>query len=144
MRKAIFLFVIAMLSFSSSTLRSQTQTQSPVSAADEPPQVIEVSSKKFEFSPHEIRVKKGTRVQLKLHTDDSAHGLKLSLYPEGAAKKGDPGLLLDHPQGNAKVKKGQESVIEFFAVRAGTYDFKCSVQCGSGHRRMTGKLIVEE
>jgi cytochrome c oxidase subunit II len=142
MRKAVFLFVMAVLPFSSSPLFSQTQRPAPSPTA--PAQVIEVSSKKFEFSPNEIHVKQGTRVQLKLHTDDSAHGLKLSLYPEGAAKKGDPGLLFDHPQGNAKVKKGQESIIEFFAVRAGTYDFKCSVQCGSGHRRMTGKLIVEE
>jgi cytochrome c oxidase subunit 2 len=140
MRKASFLFILALIPF----LESKLPSQSPISSAAASPQVIEVSSKKYEFSPTEIHVKKGTRVQLKLRTDDSAHGLKLNLYAEGVRKDGNPGLLFDHPQGNAKVKKGQERVIEFFALRTGIYDFKCSVQCGSGHRRMVGKLIVEE
>jgi len=142
MRKASFIFTIAFLPFLSSSLVSQTQ--GPISGTAESPQVILVSAKKYEFSPNEIHVKKGTRVQLNLRTDDSAHGLKLNLYPEGTRGDGNPGLLFDSPQGNAKVKKGQERIIEFVAVRTGTYDFKCSVQCGSGHRRMTGKLIVEE
>jgi heme/copper-type cytochrome/quinol oxidase subunit 2 len=142
MRKVGFMLIITFLrSFSLGPL---SQTQGSMSSVAESPQVIEVSAKKYEFSPHEVHVKKGTRVQLKLRTDDSAHGLKLNLYPEGTSKEGNPGLLFEHPQDNAKVKKGQERIIEFVAVRAGTYDFKCSVQCGSGHGRMIGKLIVEE
>jgi hypothetical protein len=72
--------------------------------------------------------------------------LKLNICPEGASEDGNPGLVFDHPQGEAKVEKLKERVIEFVAARAGTYDFKCSIQCsrGHGHDRMTGKLIVEE
>jgi heme/copper-type cytochrome/quinol oxidase subunit 2 len=91
-------------------------------------------------------VKAGEQVQIKLHTADRAHGLKLSLYPGGASEEGAPGLVFEHPQGDAKVDKHKDRVIEFVAARAGTYDFKCSVQCsmGHGHDRMTGKLIVDE
>ena len=110
------------------------------------PHVIEVTAKTFEFIPNEIHVKAGERVQIKLHSADRAHGLKLDLYPEGAGQDGPPGLIFDQPQGDAKVEKHKDRDIEFVAARAGTYDFKCSVQCsmGHGHDRMTGKLIVEE
>ncbi len=58
-------------------------------------------------------MKKGTYVQLKLRTDDIAHGLELEVYAEGVREDGGPGLLFEHPQGKAKGKKGQESVTEF-------------------------------
>lgn len=108
--------------------------------------VIEVVAKTFEFSPNEIHVRAGERVQIKLRTADRAHGLKLNLYPEGASEDGPPGLVFEHPQDEAKVDKHHERVIAFVAMRPGTYDFKCSVQCsmGHGHDRMTGKLIVDE
>jgi cytochrome c oxidase subunit 2 len=122
---------------------SLAQESSPTGATGSP-QVIELGSKKYEFSPKEITVKKGARVQLKLQTEDVAHGLKLSIYPEAAREDGNPGLVFAHPQDNAKVKKGEVRVIEFVATRVGTYDFKCSVQCGFGHGRMVGKLIVQE
>lgn len=89
----------------------------------------------------------GEPVQIKLRSADRAHGLTLSIYPEGASEDGNPGLVFDQPQGDAKVEKNKDRVIEFVAARAGTYDFKCSVKCsmfGHGHDRMTGKLIVEE
>ena len=47
-------------------------------------QVIEVSAKKYEFSPSEIHVKKGVEVELKVHSEDETHGIKLDVYPEGA------------------------------------------------------------
>ena len=30
---------------------------------------------------------------------------------------------------------------EFTADKAGTYEYHCSVMCGSGHTNMTGKLV---
>ncbi len=106
-----------------------------------------MTAKTFEFVPNEIHVKVGERVQIKLHSADRAHGLTLNLYPEGESEDGNPGLAFDHPQDDAKVEKHKDRVIEFVAARAGTYDFKCSVQCSMlshGHDRMTGKLIVEK
>jgi plastocyanin len=96
------------LAFLSSSVLSQTRN--PNSNAAKSTQVIEVITKKYEFSPDQIHVKKGTRVQLKLRADDIAHGMKLNLYPEGARKDGSLGLLFEHQQGNTKVKKCQEEI----------------------------------
>ena len=143
MRKTACLSIVLSLASFSVTLLAKTQSSSAVDS----PRVIEVTAKTFEFTPNEIHVKMGERVQIKLRTVDRAHGLKLNIYPEGASEDGNPGLVFDHPQDDAKVEKHKDRVIEFVAARAGTYDFKCSVPCsmfGHGHDRMTGKLIVEE
>jgi cytochrome c oxidase subunit 2 len=105
--------------------------------------VIEVSVKKYEFTPAEIRVKKGERVELKVHSVDETHGIKIDVYPEGAKDKTSPGLLFDHPETNGKVEKNVDQVLDFVAAGPGTYDFKCAKLCGMGHRHMEGKLIVE-
>jgi cytochrome c oxidase subunit 2 len=111
--------------------------------ADANTKVIEVLAKKYEFSPSEIRVPKGSRVELKVHSVDEPHGVKLDVYPEGAKDKGAPGLVFDHPDENGKVTKGVDQVLNFVAQVPGTYDFKCAKFCGFGHDRMKGKLIVE-
>jgi cytochrome c oxidase subunit 2 len=113
------------------------------SQADANTKVIELSAKKYEFSPSEIRVPKGTRVQLKVHSVDEPHGAKLDVYPEGARDKSTPGLIFDHPDENGKVTKGTDQVLDFVAQVPGTYDFKCAKFCGFGHDRMKGKLVVE-
>lgn len=105
--------------------------------------VIEVSAKKYEFTPSEIHVKKGERVELKVHSVDETHGIKIEVYPEGAKDKTKPGLLFDHPETNGKVEKNVDQVLDFVAVEPGTYDFKCAKLCGMGHRHMQGKLTVE-
>jgi cytochrome c oxidase subunit 2 len=107
------------------------------------PQIIEVSAKKYEFTPSQIHVKQGTRVELKVHSEDETHGIKISVYAEGTKDKGKPGLLFDHPDENGKVAKGVDQVLNFVALEPGTYDFKCAKLCGFGHDRMKGQLIVE-
>jgi cytochrome c oxidase subunit 2 len=115
----------------------------PASARPDGPRVIEISAKKYEFAPTEIHIKKGEKVELKVHSVDETHGVKLTLYPEGEKDKGAPGLLLDTPAENGKVSKGVDQVIDFVAQEPGTYDFVCAKFCGFGHDRMKGKLIVE-
>ena len=107
-------------------------------------QIIEVSAKKYEFTPSEIHVKKGARVELKVHSEDETHGVKLDVYPQGTKDKSKPGLLFDQPKENGKVTKGVDQVVDFVAQEPGTYDFKCAKLCGLGHDHMKGKLIVEE
>ena len=106
--------------------------------------VIEISAKKYEFSPSEIRVKKGERVQLKVHSVDVTHGVKIEVYPEGQKDKSASGLKFAEPDQNGKVQKNVDQVIDFVAVEAGTYEIKCAKLCGMGHGRMKAKLIVEE
>ena len=110
---------------------------------EESVQVVAMTAKKYEYSPDEIRVKKGTRVQLKIRATDRTHGFKIRLYPEGMPEKGEPGLRMADNQNNFKLEENQERTIDFVAERPGTYVFRCSVFCGMGHRGMSGKIIVE-
>jgi heme/copper-type cytochrome/quinol oxidase subunit 2 len=120
------------------------QAQNQASNIDGPVKIIEVSAKKYEFTPNEIRVKKGTRVELRVHSVDTTHGIKLAVYPDDNKDKSSPGLVFSHPDDNGKVEKGKDQILDFTAQHAGTYEFKCSKRCGFGHHRMKGKLIVEE
>lgn len=122
----------------------QTAPASPAPSASEGGvQVIEVTAKKYEFDPSPIRVKRGTKVQLKVTATDHAHGMEFKLYPENVANAGTPGLEFSSPQKCYKVEKGQTETIEFVAQTPGTYAFKCCTECGFHHRSMKGELIVE-
>jgi len=107
-------------------------------------QIIEVTARKYEFASVEMHVRKGSKVRLKVHSTDEAHGIKLNLYPEGSKDKSSPGLVFDNPQMNGKVQKAEDQVLDFVAQQAGTYEVKCAKVCGKHHGRMKGKLIVEE
>jgi cytochrome c oxidase subunit II len=88
---------------------------------------IKVTAKKYEFDPNVITVKKGQQVKLIVTALDHDHGFKLDAFNI-----------------NQKLTKGDPATIEFTADKAGTFPFQCSVVCGLGHRKMKGKLVVEE
>jgi cytochrome c oxidase subunit 2 len=115
----------------------------PARGQEGEPVVIQVRAKKYEFDPAEIRVKKGARVQLKVTATDRSHGFELALFPEGSDKKGSAGLRFADNKNSFKLEKDQERVVEFTAEQPGTYEIKCSVFCGMGHRGMKAKLVVE-
>lgn len=106
-------------------------------------QIIEVTAKKYVFEPSPIHVKVGTRVQLKITATDHAHGFQIERVPEGADKKSAPGLLFSSGLECYKIEKHQTETVEFVAQTAGTYRFKCCVDCGFHHRSMKGELIVD-
>jgi cytochrome c oxidase subunit 2 len=88
---------------------------------------ITMTAKKYEFAPSTITVKKGERVKLTITALDREHGFKLEAF----------GI-------DQKLKKGEATVVEFEADKAGTFPFECSKFCGFGHGKMKGKLVVEE
>ena len=90
-------------------------------------QVIEVSARKFEFSPGEITVRKGQPVLMKLTSTDREHGFYLP----------DFGV-------NAKLKPGEVTRVNFTPGKTGRFPFACDVFCGSGHEEMSGTLVVTE
>lgn len=106
-------------------------------------QVIEMTAKKYEYSPSPVRVKQGSKVQLKITAIDHDHGFAVTPYAEGAPKGSPPGLEFPSGQTNWKLEKGEPVTIEFIARSVGTYPFKCSVFCGFGHHHMKGEIIVE-
>jgi cytochrome c oxidase subunit 2 len=118
---------------------------SPANApqADQNVKVIEMTAKKYEFSPSPVHVKAGTKVQLKITTLDRKHGFKIELYPDGSDKKGEPGLVFTSKEDCFTIDKDAPAVVEFVAKTPGTYSFKCCTHCGLGHGGMKGQLIVE-
>ena len=83
---------------------------------------IKVMAKDFEFDKKEIHVKKGDKVRITLQSDDGGHGFALPAF-------------------NVNIQ-GNKSA-EFIADKTGTFEYHCSIVCGTGHSKMTGKLIVE-
>ena len=97
-------------------------------AADQPDQVIKVTAKKFEYSPNEIRIKKGVPVVLEFTSLDRVHGFTIP----------DLGGV------RATIEPGKATRVTIMAPKAGTYEFHCDLFCGEGHEGMTGRIIVED
>ncbi|HET9406199.1 MAG TPA: cupredoxin domain-containing protein [Candidatus Sulfotelmatobacter sp.] len=135
------LLTVVALGLTSSTLAMAAANAS----ADTPEgtQVIEVTAKKYEFNPSPIRVKQGTKVQLKITATDRTHGFKISEYADGVSPNGKPGLVFSSPQDCLKLEKDKTQTVEFVAQTPGTYHIRCCVHCGLHHRSMTTELIVE-
>jgi heme/copper-type cytochrome/quinol oxidase subunit 2 len=106
-------------------------------------QVIEVTAKKYEYSPAPIHVKSGTKIQLKITAADHDHGFSIVTVPDGADSNAGAGLVFTSPQECWQLKKGETTTIEFLAQTPGTYSFKCCHTCGFGHRGMKGLLVVD-
>ena len=90
-------------------------------------QVIHLTAKKFEYSPNEIRVKKGQPVVIEIVSLDRKHGFTI---PELKVR--------------SDVKPGVQNVVRFTPDKAGTFNFHCDLFCGSGHEGMAGTLVVVE
>jgi cytochrome c oxidase subunit 2 len=102
-------------------------TLSGFTSASDTPRRIDVTVKKFSYSPAEVTVKKGEPIILALTSGDVAHGLK---FKE---------LNL-----NAKFDKKTPAELAFTPDKVGDFVGHCSVFCGSGHGSMTLTLHVTE
>jgi len=132
------LLIVLTLSLSSGTAARPANLPG---ALPENIQVFTITAKKYAFDPSAIRVKAGTRVQLKITATDHAHGFSIKESPE--ENSGKAGLVFSTPQGCQKIEEGQTATVEFVAQTPGTYSFRCCVHCGWHHRSMKGELIVE-
>jgi cytochrome c oxidase subunit 2 len=121
-RLSSLMFVLFLLSSTTSSSSQTPQAQGPGQAHE-----IQMTAKKYEFSPNPIRVKKGERVRLIITATDRDHGIKIEAFNV-----------------EQKLKKGVPTTVEFTADKAGSFPFKCAVHCGFGHGGMKGTLIVEE
>ena len=133
-----FLFVLSMFALSAGFATPPNRPQS-----DQSVRVIEVTAKKYEYSPSPVRVKVGASVQLRFTSLDKTHGFKINLYPDGADAKGEPGLVFSSNEDCFKLEKGTSTVVQFVPRTPGTYSFHCCNRCGLGHGGMKGQLVVE-
>ena len=90
-------------------------------------QTVEVFARKFDFTPEEIKVKKGVPVDLELTTLDRLHGFSA------------PGLGL-----RAQIVPGETTHVRFTPDRVGRFVFQCDIFCGDGHEGMDAAIVVVE
>lgn len=98
-----------------------------VALALPPDQVIKITARKFEYSPNEIKLKKGVPAVLEFTSSDRLHGFSCP----------DFGIRTD-------IAPGKVNTVRFVPDKVGTFPFHCDIFCGDGHEEMTGKFIVEE
>lgn len=98
-----------------------------VALAEQADQVVKITAKKFEYSPSEIRLKKGVPAVLEFTSLDRLHGFNCP----------DFGIRTD-------IVPGKVNTVRFVPDKAGTFPFHCDIFCGEGHEDMAGKFIVEE
>jgi cytochrome c oxidase subunit II len=91
-------------------------------------QVIEISAERFSFNPSEIRVKAGTKLEIRLTSEDTMHGFHIV----------GTDINLELP------KRGRGVASATFQPTPGRYEFECSRLCGAGHSFMRGVIIATE
>jgi cytochrome c oxidase subunit 2 len=93
-------------------------------AADVP--VVEITAKRFAFSPDKVMLKKGQTVKLRLHSEDVTHGF--FLRP----------LKLDE-----EIPAGETAEVVVTPQEAGTFTTICDHFCGANHGNMNMTIVVE-
>src|SRR3974390_1970511 len=93
--------------------------------ADDIP-VVEITAKRFAFSPDKITLKKGQTVKLRIHSEDVTHGF--FLRP----------LKLDE-----EIPAGQTTEVTVTPQTAGTFTTICDHFCGANHGNMNMTIVVE-
>jgi cytochrome c oxidase subunit 2 len=88
--------------------------------------VINITAKRFEFSPNQITLKKGEPVKLLLTTADVTHGFYLKP------------LKIDEV-----IEPGKTTEVNVTPQTAGTFLLICDHFCGVNHGAMNMKVIVE-
>ncbi len=96
----------------------------PVGA--QPPRTIEITAKRFEFTPAEVHLKAGESVVLRLTSEDTTHGFLSKAL----------GFDEDIPPG-APVE------ISLTPQNPGRYPVICDHFCGKGHGNMRLAIVVE-
>lgn len=90
------------------------------------PRVIEITAKRFGFTPDTITLKKGETVKLRLHSEDVIHGFFSRQ------------LKIDE-----EVEPGKTTEVTLTPQTAGTFKTICDHFCGAGHGNMAMTIVVE-
>jgi cytochrome c oxidase subunit 2 len=135
MEKAVIPYLILFLGV---TLQAGEKNETPATPnvikigtpapAGAPVKDVEVSVKKYEYTPATIEVPAGTLARIHLNAVDKEHGFEIQSVKDSCVK----------------FKPNEPATVEFYADKPGEYEFKCCKYCGFGHGKMKGKLVVKE
>lgn len=90
------------------------------------PRVVEITAKRFGFTPDQITLKKGEAVTLRLHSEDVTHGFFMRK------------LKID-----TDIEAGKSTDVTITPDTAGTYTTICDHFCGANHGNMKMTIVVE-
>jgi cytochrome c oxidase subunit 2 len=89
--------------------------------------VIEITAKRFGFSPDNITLKKGEEVTLRLKSEDVTHG-----------------FFIREIKADELIEPGKPVEIKVQPQNAGTFNAICHHFCGAGHGNMKMTVTVVE
>jgi cytochrome c oxidase subunit 2 len=89
-------------------------------------QEVQMTAKKYEFSPSTVEVAAGTKIIFKIKALDRSHGFEIEGVKDSCVK----------------IKKGETATVEYLAEKPGTVEFRCCSYCGFGHGGMKGKIVI--
>jgi cytochrome c oxidase subunit 2 len=95
-------------------------------SAQTAPRVVDISAKRFEFTPNVITLKKDEPVTIRLSGTDRAHGLLIDAL----------GVDLD-------ADVGKPDQVTITPHQTGRFPAICDHYCGSGHGNMKMLFVVE-
>ena len=90
------------------------------------PKVIDITAKRFGFTPEQITLKKGETVTLRLHSEDVTHGFFMRK------------LKID-----TEVEAGKTAEVTITPDTPGSYTTICDHFCGTNHGNMKMMIVVE-
>ncbi len=122
MRKILAAGVIVMLAAGVAAVAIRAQSGGDATQT----KVVQMTAKKYEYSPATVEVSAGTKIIFKITAEDREHGFEIAGAKTGCVK----------------IKKGETATVEYLAEKPGTVEFKCCVFCGMGHGGMKGKIVV--
>jgi cytochrome c oxidase subunit II len=89
--------------------------------------VIHITAERFAFTPSQVVVDEDEEVELRLRSDDTAHGFRIA----------GTGVNVTIP------KRGRQELSVIFRPAApGRYTYECTRMCGAGHNFMRGVVVV--
>ena len=94
-------------------------------SAEPKAKVIKITAKRFNYTPEEVKLKKGVPVILEFRTQDVMMGFNLP----------DFGVRAD-------IVPGKATRVSFIPDKTGTFIFLCDIFCGTGHEEMNGRITV--
>lgn len=109
---------------SSSAAASVANSSFPMQAQA---RTISVSVDNWSFSPATMTVRKGEKLTVKLTDIAGTHSFAV------------PGLGI-----NQALAPGQVASVSIPTDKPGTYEFRCMIPCGEGHKEMKGTLVITE
>lgn len=88
--------------------------------------VVDITATDWSFTPSAVTVKQGEKVQLRLNGDEGIHSLLVT----------DLGI-------NVRIEPDATVMVDVPTDETGTFNGRCGVPCGPGHRDMSLTIIVE-